>query len=296
MGILDDYRAAKERNIALVTEHGAQQGMYGGGPDQADAYRQQWLGGIGSGARQVDQGMLGLQGSARMGAEIYGQGAGMAQAGLGYADQARAQQMGALGLQRDAAMGQAPSQAQMLMQGAQTQQARQMMAAAQAARGGNQAAAMRNAQYEAASGNAQTQQQMAALRANEMAQARGAYGDMSGQIRGQDMGLAGMGLGAQTAGMQGVGQAGAQMGQIGAGREGNYLGTFSNQLQNEAAARMQVNRDIAAQRQGQKAAQAAQTGQLIGTAGAVVGGIYGGPAGAAAGGAAGNMVGKKVAT
>lgn len=42
--------------------------------------------------------------------------------------------------------------------------------------------------------------------------------------------------------------------------------------------------------------QAAQNGQLLGTAGTIVGGIYGGPAGAAAGGAAGNKLGSSMST
>lgn len=280
-------------------------GLYGNDQVMSDAYRNQWQAGIQSGNRQTDMGVQALRQQAQMGGGIYDRGIAAQQTGmdaygrgLGYADQSRGNQMEAARLQYLAATGQAPSQAQMLMQGAADQNAQQMMAQAQAARGGNAAAAMRNAQYQAASNNAQMAQQMGALRAQEMAQARGAYGDLSGAIRGQDLGYAGLGgqmaqtgFGAQTTGMQGVGQAGGQLTNVGVQREGNYLGTLGNQLQSEAGSRVDLEMARIQQEQAARAAKAARSGAILGTAGAVVGGIYGGGAGAQAGGAAGKSLG-----
>lgn len=282
---------------------------YGGDPVVSDAYRNQFQRGIQSGSGQVDQGMGLLGTSAQAGGVLQRGGYAATQAGmdaygrgLGYADQSRGNQMEAARLQYLAATGQAPSQAQMLMQGAADQQAQQMMAQAQAARGGNAASAMRGAQYQAAANNAQMAQQMGALRAQEMAQARGAYGDLSGAIRGQDLGYAGLGgqmvgtgFNAQQAGMQGIGQAGAQMGQIGVAREGNYLGALTDQQKSEMVGRTDLENTRIGGIVQQRANNQAFMGGLVGTGGAVLGGIYGGPAGAAAGGQAGQQIGRKAA-
>lgn len=108
-----------------------------------------------------------------------------------FAFRSRNEQSDALGLTRDAAQGRAPSQAELLGRSMNEQALAGQMSAAASARGGAlaQASAMRRA---SAAGAAQTQQnnaQMAALRANELATARGQYLQGAGQIRGQDLAL-----------------------------------------------------------------------------------------------------------
>lgn len=101
--------------------------------------------------------------------------------------QARGEQMGALGLQRDAAMGLAPSVAQQQMQAGLDQAMRGQESARASARG---AAGIAMADYAAAGNIAaqqqQVNQQMGILRANEMAQARDAYQQGATGMRGQD--------------------------------------------------------------------------------------------------------------
>lgn len=126
-------------------------------------------------------------------------------------------QAGALQLSREAAMGEAPSQAAWQMQ----QGLDQSLAAQQAQMGsarGNAGLALAggNAAANSASLMNQTYGQSAALRAGEMAQARGLYGGLSGQVRDQDL--------------QRLGQ-GSQMSQFNAGNTTNYqlgMGNVSN--------------------------------------------------------------------
>lgn len=100
---------------------------------------------------------------------------------------ARAQQEQALGLQRDAALGNAPSVAQLQMQAGQDQAMRGQEAMRASARG---AAGVAMADYGAAANIAATQQQttqqMGVLRAQEMAQARDAYMQGATGMRGMD--------------------------------------------------------------------------------------------------------------
>lgn len=102
--------------------------------------------------------------------------------------QSRGDQRDALGLMAGAARGEAPSQAQSLMAQGMNQAIAQGQAAAGGARG---AAALANAQSNAAANTMNLQQstanQMAALRANEMAQARGEYGGMASNLRQADL-------------------------------------------------------------------------------------------------------------
>lgn len=107
----------------------------------------------------------------------------------------RAAQMNALGLQEQAALGQAPSAAE-----AQLQQgldrgisAQQSMAASNV---GNPALAQRNAMIAGNQMALQNNAQAAQLRAQEMAQARQAFANQAGAIRQAD--AAGASLGAQT--------------------------------------------------------------------------------------------------
>jgi hypothetical protein len=98
-------------------------------------------------------------------------------------------QQGALQLQREAAMGMAPSEAAYQMQSGLNQAAAQQTSAAGSARG---SAALAMAQGNAAANTANMQQQTFSdagrLRAQEMAQARDAYMGGASQMRQQDQG------------------------------------------------------------------------------------------------------------
>jgi hypothetical protein len=115
----------------------------------------------------------------------------------GYQEQwgaGRTGQEEALGMMRSAALGQAPSVAQNQLQAGFNQAAAQQAALAGGARG---SAALANAQANAAANVANlqqgTNQQAAMLRAQEMAEARGAFGGMAGQLRGYDQARLNMG-------------------------------------------------------------------------------------------------------
>jgi hypothetical protein len=98
---------------------------------------------------------------------------------LALAEQARGTQVEALGLQRQAAMGMAPSAAAIQMQIGLDEATQRQMALANAARGGA-GAAMRAQRMAAQQGAAMQQagiRESAMLRAQEMATARGAFGE-----------------------------------------------------------------------------------------------------------------------
>lgn len=110
------------------------------------------------------------------------------------ADSRFGDQSGAIQLAREAAMGQAPSEAAYLMQQGLNQGAAAQASQAGSARG---ASAIAQAQGNAAGNTAALQQnaynQGAALRAQEMATGRSQYGGLSGQQREQDLQRLGMG-------------------------------------------------------------------------------------------------------
>ncbi|MFO0637799.1 MAG: hypothetical protein U0183_01205 [Polyangiaceae bacterium] len=112
---------------------------------------------------------------------------GAANADRAQAQQARAQQAQALDLQRQAALGTAPSVAQLQMQAGMDQAMRGQEAQRASARG---AAGVAMADYGAAANIAatqqQTNQQMGILRAQEMATARDAYMQGATGMRGMD--------------------------------------------------------------------------------------------------------------
>lgn len=110
--------------------------------------------------------------------------------------QSRAAQGDALSLQRNAAYGNAPSQAQILGRNMLDQSMDAQMSMAASARGGSlaQAAAQRQAANSMAAQQQQGVNQLSALRAQEMAQARGEYMAGASGMRGQDYGAAGLGL------------------------------------------------------------------------------------------------------
>lgn len=104
-------------------------------------------------------------------------------------NQTRGSQMGALNLQQQAAMGNAPSAAQNMAQSQIDNGINSQMAMAASARGGPLAVA--SAQRQAAMQGAMSQQQgvaqIGALRAQEMSDARGQYMQGASGIRGQDL-------------------------------------------------------------------------------------------------------------
>ncbi len=104
------------------------------------------------------------------------------------AGQARGQQWQALGLQAQAAQGNAPSRAEILGRGLIGQSLNTQLAGASSARGGPlaQMAAQRQAQQGAAQFQQQGTNQLAALRADEMERARAQYQAGATGIRGQD--------------------------------------------------------------------------------------------------------------
>lgn len=127
-----------------------------------------------------------------MGAQAAGRAAPQSQfqgANYGMADQARGEQASALQMQRQAAMGNAPSRAE-LLQGKVTDDAiNSQMALAASARGGPgaQALAARMAGTNAATMQQAGARDLSALRADEMARARGEYMQGATGIRGQDV-------------------------------------------------------------------------------------------------------------
>lgn len=132
----------------------------------------------------------------------------------GLADQSRAEGLNALGLQREAAMGNAPSQAAILMGQANDQAMANQMSLAAGARG---PAAMAMSQQSALGNQAnmatQSANNIGALRAQEMAQARGAYSQQTAALRAQDLQAQGMSAD------QAYRQAGLEMQQRGLGAQ-----------------------------------------------------------------------------
>jgi hypothetical protein len=113
--------------------------------------------------------------------------------GAAAANAAYDSQNDALGMMRSAAQGNAPSAAALQMQAGNDAAMRSNLALGAAGRGGS-GAGLRTAMQRNAEMQAQNLQATGALRAQEMAQARGMYGQMAGDMRNQGIGL-------QTAGM-----------------------------------------------------------------------------------------------
>lgn len=113
---------------------------------------------------------------------------------FGNADGARTEQEHALGLTRDAAMGAAPSRAELLGKQMIGDSLSAQLAGAASARGGpmQQAAAQRQVQQGAAAFQQNGANNIAGMRADEMANARNAYAQQAGAIRSGDLGQVGM--------------------------------------------------------------------------------------------------------
>lgn len=224
----------------------------------------------------------------------------VADADYGQSQQARGSQGDALELMRQAASGQTQSVAQLQQQQGMQDAMKSQMAMAGAARGGPTSMAL--AQHSAAinAGNIQQDAVNGAsqLRAQEMAQARGAYGQMSNDLRNTD--LSSRGQSAQQAQYQAGlnAQQRAQNDQYGMGLLGlgQNASQFSQQGQTNAnnadLQAQQINAGIAAQN------ATANAAAMKGALGAASGGLsmLGGPSapaggGEAAGGSTGGGVG-----
>ena len=148
-------------------------------------------------------------------------------------------QSGALQLDREAAMGNAPSAAAYQMQQGLNQGLANQQALAGSARG---AAALAQAQGNAGANMANMQQGAflgaGQLRAQEMAQARGAYGDLASQQRAQDQARLGQGnqmsqfnANANDQYALGMGQLGIGYGNLGNSLQGTAQGYFNTGAQ-----------------------------------------------------------------
>jgi hypothetical protein len=165
-----------------------------------------------------------------------------------------ADQGAALGQLKSAALGNAPSAAEIQMRNQAAQAAQQQAAIAGGSRGGAgaQAAAARAASFNTANQSSQIAESAGQLRAQEMAQARDAYARYAGGYAGQD-------LQSQL----------AQRG-INAGREGSYLSAEQATRDRQAGQETgyQVRTDAANERKAKRDEQATQaalttTGQVL---------------------------------
>jgi hypothetical protein len=232
----------------------------------------QWLGGSPDGLNQmVDTAYAGMAGSQATGAYANKQ---MMDANRGpqawenqhYSDQeAHARgydQAGALQLQREAAMGQAPSEAAWLMQQGLDQGMAGQASMAGSARG---AAAIAQAQGNAAANVAgmqgQAYNQAGQLRAAEMAHARGAYGDLASQQRAQDQNRLGMASDMSNRNADRNDQWRLGMGQLGVANDQNaqgWYGAASDLEKSQLGANLATEGMRADQHSGQQALAAGQ--------------------------------------
>jgi hypothetical protein len=271
---------------------------FGGGAGELERLREGYAKGqdlgqiqIFRGEEGIDQGLKTLgsaQGTAAglgVAASNYGvQGQGIGQAGMLAQDAAMGRQNDVTLAMLGTAAQQGPSAAQAQMQMGLDQSRRAMMAQAASARGGNQAAAMRNAQAQGSQMALDVNQQAGVLRAQEanaqrqallgaQAQAAGIYGgqqQMMGQRAGMGYGMQGQGLGLQQGAnaqladigntQAGIGQARANMG---VQQQANYLGaeTEANKAQLEAS-------------QSGEEAKNKSKGGILGGIGSALGGIF----------------------
>jgi hypothetical protein len=137
---------------------------------------------------------------------------GQGRQNLNYGTDDRGRQEVAANVMQSAAMGEAPSRAELLGRGLINQSLQSQLAGAASARGGPlaQMAAQRQVQNGAAAFQQQGTTQLAALRADEMERARSAWGQQLGQMRGQDY----QGAGAANALAQTEAQKAQAQGQI----------------------------------------------------------------------------------
>lgn len=194
-----------------------------------------------------------------------GEGMGIGRSGIERQDQA-------LSLLLNQAQARTPSLAQAQLQAGLDQTTRGMQGMAAQTRGGNQAAAMRNAARAGTDMALQTNQQAAMLRAQEEAQrqqnilnaqqyAAGSYGNRAGM--GYEMGGRGLGMAADSTNT--LGNLGLGYANVGANREGTYLEGLSEF--DKAQVELEKARTKAA---------AESRGGIMGAVGKGIGMIFGG--------------------
>ena len=147
--------------------------------------------GVDGGAVVSDQFMHDANRYRRIGQEAGDRYSNPVQLDQGAANQSRGVQMGALGLLRAQASGQAPSSAAILSQRANQNAGRMAAGQVAGARGPGAAIAAFGGANAAASGQAMAQNaQNAQLRAGEISRGQGAYTTGAGAMRGQDINAA----------------------------------------------------------------------------------------------------------
>lgn len=171
---------------------------------------------------------------------------GQANADRSQAQGARNEQSAALNMTRQAAMGNAPSRAELMGRQMIGNSLDAQMAAAASARGGAlaQAGAMTAARQDAAQFQQRGMNDLAALRADEMARAREAYASQAGAMRGQDY------QGAAQAAQMSQAQGQIEMGQRGLNQQAQMgyeqMGLDVNRAQQQGALeRYRIDADVA---------------------------------------------------
>lgn len=248
------------------------QSFYGGSADAMQGYRDQFQGGIGMGQGYMGQGFDTIGAAGQQAVDNRGVALGMlGQGGTIGAQGLAQQQLGVQGM-NTAVNNYDPSVAQALLAQGSTQVANQMRSAATEARGGNQAAAMRNANDQGAQMGLDMAQRAAVLRAQEEAQrtqqrigAAQAQAQFGANQAGLGYGLQGqaLGLAGQSTGQ--LGSLGSTQGQLGLGTQDTYLGALNNVN----------NSQLEADTKWSSAKKAAQGG-ILGMVGNVIGSVAGG--------------------
>lgn len=166
---------------------------------------------------------------------------------LGAQNQTRAQQMQLMQQLQQQASGQGPSLAQMQLKQAQGQNMAQAAALGQSQRGAGQGALLKNIQNQQAGIASGMANDSAMARLQEQMQARNMLGQNLSGVRGQDLGVAGMGLqnnqfnaAALNQGSQFNASANNQMNQFNSGQANE----FSNANQNRAIQMAQLQNDV----------------------------------------------------
>lgn len=266
----------------------------GGSPDALAANRQQYDQGIQAGQGYTAQGV----GMANQGANIIGSAvplaqqqrdAGMAMYGIGLGTG-----VGGIGRQDSMlnssianASRNVGSAAQLQQQMATDAQGRQMAMMAASARGGNQAAAMRNAAAQGSQNALASNQQLALMRLQEAQNQRDAITQAQQYAAGQYGGQAQLGYGVAAQGLGAATQNSGQIGQLGQGIGGigSNIAGVGNQMQGTY-----TNAEIANNEAQLKADQAWQEADAKRRAGLVkgissaVGSMFGGGGGGGMGG------------
>jgi hypothetical protein len=249
----------------------------GGGSAEASDRKNMYKAGIGSGAGLTDYGVgvagqgAGMLGQAGQQAIAYGaEGQGIGQFGLNSQNAAIANARGLAGQSTD-------SLALLQLQQAQDTNTQRMLGMAAQARGGNQAAALRNAQAMGSQNQLVTNQQAAQLRAGEQQAALNrqlGVEQMAAGVGGQQAGL-GYGMYGQGIGM--LGQAGAQTGQIGTSlagtgvqQQGVYVGALAGHDRTQAE--LDAEREKARREQKNKIFDGVMGS--VGSFGAAIGGAF----------------------